>query len=62
MKVKILRGLCLAPGVNVTPGDVVEVDEARARYLVQFGKAAPWEEPPPESAPTATPTTPRSKK
>jgi len=39
MKLLILRGFCLGHGIDVFPGDTVELDEVKARYLVDSGKA-----------------------
>jgi hypothetical protein len=41
MKVKILRGFCLGGGIDVAPGDIVEIDDKRAPVLIQQGRIVP---------------------
>lgn len=38
MHCEILRGFCLGDGVDVTPGQVVEIAAHRAALLIQQGK------------------------
>lgn len=47
MRVEILRGFCLGRGIDAHPGDIVDVDDARARLLIAQGKARPQAEPAP---------------
>jgi adenine deaminase len=39
MKIKIIRGLCIAPGVDAHINDVLDVDDNRAQQLINAGKA-----------------------
>ncbi len=43
VKVRIVRGFCVATGRDVFPGDVVELNEAEARLRIAQGKATPVE-------------------
>jgi len=39
MKVLITRGFCLGHGIDVFPGDTVEVEDAKALLLIRQGRA-----------------------
>lgn len=41
MKIFIKRGFCLGHGIDVFPGDTVEIEDNKAQSLIQSGKAAP---------------------
>lgn len=41
MKVRILRGFCLGGGIDVAPGEIVEIPDARVPLLIQQGRVAP---------------------
>lgn len=45
MKVKVLRGFCLESGKNVFPGEVIEMEKAKALVEVHKGRVKPIEEP-----------------
>jgi len=38
MQVKVLRGFCIGNGVDVQPGDVIELSEKEARIKIKQGK------------------------
>ena len=48
VKVRIVRGFCIAAGRDVFPGDVVELNEAEARLRIAQGKATALEDKPEE--------------
>jgi hypothetical protein len=43
LKLRIVRGFCVAAGRDVFPGEVVEIAEAEARLRIAQGKATPVE-------------------
>lgn len=49
MRCKVLRGFCRGAGVNVEPGDIIEVEPNDAREWLHLGyiERAPEEEPAP---------------
>jgi hypothetical protein len=50
MRVEILRGFCLGNGLDVAPGDIVDIPDARFALLQQQGRARPAKAAP-ESSP-----------
>lgn len=46
VKVRIVRGFCVATGRDVFPGDVVDLNEAEARLRIFQGKATAVEDVP----------------
>ena len=44
MKVKVLRGFCLETGRDVFPGDVIDMEKAKALVEINKGRVKPLEE------------------
>lgn len=44
MQIKITRGFCLRPGVDVKPGDVVEASKLEAIAALNSGRAVPFDD------------------
>ncbi len=51
MRAKVLVGFCLAPMVNVVPGQIVDMPDGMFREMAARGSVEPAPEPTPAEAP-----------
>lgn len=62
MRYQVLRGFCLGGGRDVYPGDIIDLDDKAAKYLLARGKVKPApSDTVPESAAAEEPATPKKR-